>query len=67
MYIFQINFISYVHIFYIHISYIYIYIYIYALIDWAPEGVVSDVLIGPLESFGYSNIMLPSSSRPYQR
>ena len=32
-----------------------------------PEGVVSDVLLGFLESFGSSNIILPSPSRSYQR
>ena len=43
-----------------------IYIYIY-LIYLALEGVVSDVLLGFFESFGFSNIMLHSPSRPYQR
>ena len=49
--------------------YIYIYIYIlwiYALIHIMPEGVISDVLLGSLESFGSSNIILPSPCRPYQ-
>ena len=42
-------------------------IWIYALIHLAPEGVVSDVLLGSLESFGSSSIILPSPCRPYQR
>ena len=37
---------------------------IYALIHLAPEGVVNDILIGSLGSFGTSNIILPSPADP---